>query len=127
MKLWKKRKSGRVYSTENILHENKMICVKKLPLFPQSRKGGSFLKKKCFRLAYDYYERWYPCPASGDEWELCAMEGARICSENGNDPFLMALMAAVYHELSRSKEGGDQSGDLTQNRKYSAKSGGGNT
>ncbi len=62
------------------------------------------IKKKFFRLAFDYYERWSPFPANGNLWERCSLDGARICSENGNDPFLKDLMKAVYMELSRNKD-----------------------
>jgi len=67
------------------------------------------IKKKFFRLAFDFYERWFPCPANKTMWERCTLDGAMICSENGNDPFLKDLMAAVYHELSRNKDRGHES------------------
>lgn len=66
-------------------------------------------KQKFYRLAYDYHERWSPCPVSSEDWTLAQLEAARICSENGNDPFLKDLMAAVYHELSRNKDRGHES------------------
>ena len=59
------------------------------------------INKKFYRLAYEYHERWSPCPASGDAWSMCAMDGARICADNGNDPFLVSLIKAVYFELAR--------------------------
>lgn len=65
------------------------------------------INKRFYRLAYEYHERWSPCPASADDWELAALEAARICSENGNDPFLKSLMATVYNDLSLEyKKGG---------------------
>ena len=67
------------------------------------------ISKKLYRLAYEYHQRWSPCPASVDQWERAAADGARICSENGNDPFLRDLLAAVYQDLSRAYKAHDSS------------------
>lgn len=62
------------------------------------------INKKYYRLAYEYHQRWSPCPATAEQWERAAADGKRICSENGNDPFLRALLVAVYQDLSRTKD-----------------------
>ena len=62
------------------------------------------LKNKYYRLAYKFHERWSPYPRSADDWAQAAQEAAQTCSENGNDKLLLALMAAVYGDLSREYE-----------------------
>ena len=57
--------------------------------------------KKAFRIAFDFSERWKPCPDSLEEWEAAAREIGVICSQNGNNPFLGDLILAVYEEFGR--------------------------
>ena len=57
--------------------------------------------KKAFRIAFDFAERWKPCPDSLEEWEAAAREIGVICSQNGNNPFLGDLILAVYEEFGR--------------------------
>ena len=57
--------------------------------------------KKYFRIAFDFAERWKPCPDSLEEWEAAAREIGVICSQNGNNPFLGDLILAVYDEFGR--------------------------
>ena len=57
--------------------------------------------KKAFRIAFDFAERWKPCPDSLEEWEAAAREAGAISYQNGNDPLLMGLLIAVYDELDR--------------------------
>ena len=57
--------------------------------------------KKAFRIAFDFAERWKPCPSNLEEWEAAAREVVVICGQNGNDPFLKGLIIAVYENLDR--------------------------
>ena len=57
--------------------------------------------KKAFRIAFDFAERWKPCPDSLEEWEAAAREIGVICGQNGNDPFLQGLIIAVYDNFDR--------------------------
>ena len=57
--------------------------------------------KKAFRAAFDFAERWKPCPNSPEEWEAAAREIGVICEQNGNDPYLQGLIIAVYDEFER--------------------------
>lgn len=57
--------------------------------------------KKVFRVAYDFAERWKPCPANNEEWRAAAVEMALIASQNGNDPFLNDFLIAVYSQFER--------------------------
>lgn len=85
-----------------------MILAKFLPFFPWGFGKGDkiqMINKKFYRLAYEYHERWEPCPQSGDEWEKAAIDGAKVCADNGNHPFLKALMKAVYDEMGRNYKG----------------------
>lgn len=57
--------------------------------------------KKAFRIAFDFLERWKPCPDTLEEWEAAARELGTIGAQNGNDPLLCGLIIAVYDEFDR--------------------------
>ena len=57
--------------------------------------------KKAFRIAFDFAERWKPCPDSLEEWEAAAREIGVICGQNGSDPLLGDLIIAVYNNFDR--------------------------
>lgn len=57
--------------------------------------------KKAFRIAYDFAERWKPCPNNVEEWVTAAREMGVICGQNGSDPFLGDLIIAVFDNFDR--------------------------
>lgn len=54
-----------------------------------------------YRLAYELHKRWEHLPASENDWMQLAKEATEICSENGNNPFLIDLVCAVCAEIER--------------------------
>ena len=57
--------------------------------------------KKAFRIAFDFLERWKPCPNTLEEWEAAARELGAIGAKHGSDPLLCGLIIAVYDEFDR--------------------------
>ena len=61
------------------------------------------LRNEFYKAAYQFHERWTPCPKNLSEWEQASAEAAQICADHGNDKFLLDLMAAVYNDMARMK------------------------
>lgn len=57
--------------------------------------------KQVFRVAFDYAERWSPCPDSLEEWVCSTQEIGALYDQNGKDPFLLDLLIAVRKNFDR--------------------------
>lgn len=57
--------------------------------------------KAAFRAAFNYLDKYSGREMTVDEWLRADEEMNRIYSQGGEDPFLGALLMAVYEELGR--------------------------
>ena len=57
--------------------------------------------KRAFRLAYEYLERHLPPHNTPEWWTAAAQEISGIYNQANRNPFLQALLLAVYGELER--------------------------
>jgi len=54
-----------------------------------------------YRIAFDLHKKYAPCPGDLETWQAAAQEFAAISAQNGNNPFLMEMLGAVYSEMER--------------------------
>ena len=57
--------------------------------------------KTAYRLAFDFHAKYAPFPPTLELWEAAARDLGECCSQNGNSPFLAALLLAVMDEMDR--------------------------
>ena len=55
-----------------------------------------------YRVAHDFHRRWAPAPANDEEWDEAAEDLNHTANRNGNDPFLMDMLTAIFTELERN-------------------------
>ena len=68
--------------------------------------------KKTFRDAFDFLQRWQPCPASLEEWEAAARESGIIAEQGGNDKLLIDLLIAIFDEMNRRYQEQQKEGNV---------------
>lgn len=57
--------------------------------------------KRAFRIAFDYLEQHLPPQNTPEWWTAAAQEISGIYNQANRNPFLQALLLAVYGELER--------------------------
>lgn len=57
--------------------------------------------KAAFRAAYNFLDQYSGREMTADDWMRAADDMTRIYSQGNEDPFLGALLMAVYEELGR--------------------------
>lgn len=60
-------------------------------------------KSQCFRLAFEFYDRWKPYPATPEDWQAAAQEMSKQSRES-NSEFLRDLLADVYMDFDRERK-----------------------
>lgn len=78
---------------------------------PQARTGKGFCDgsgtrnySKLYRIAFEFHERHNPPGLNAEYWTETAADMMETAAKAGNDPFLEALLAAVYSELARESD-----------------------
>ena len=59
---------------------------------------------KYYRAVFDFHKEYSPFPRTLEEWEAAASEMCAISNAHDNNPFIMALLCAVWEELERSEQ-----------------------
>ena len=57
--------------------------------------------KQAFRVAFNFLDKWQPCPETLEQWEAIGQEAAIIHEQSGGNKFLCSLLVAVIDELER--------------------------
>ena len=79
--------------------------------------------KKLFRIAYDFMNRWQPCPENAEAWEAAAENIMEASEAGGNHPFLNDMLIAVYAELERQYKNPEKPNETQNNPKEATKCG----
>ena len=67
-------------------------------------RSGTRNYNMMYRIAHDFHERHNPPRYDAEYWTETAADMMETAAKAGNDPFLEALLAAVYSELARESE-----------------------